>query len=122
MDVLSITVWREARSQGTAGMTAVYNVIQNRAHDPQHRWPSDPDRVCLQAYQFSCWNTNDPQRNLYPQANDKWYTEVLSIIQLDAPDTTQGANAYFDNSILPPIWADPKKLTVRIGTLAFYKL
>ena len=123
MDILGITIWREARGEGLAGMTGVYHVIMNRATaNGREGWPQDPERVCLQPYQFSCWNTGDPQRGLYPDASDKQYAEIQSICQLDPPDPTSGATAYYDTSISPPSWATPDKFTVQIGRLRFYRL
>lgn len=121
-DILAITIWREARGAGTAAMAAVYHVIANRATDKQRRWPQDMDKVCLQAYQFSCWNTNDPQRNLYPTPVDPQFQQIQQIIAGDPPDPTGGANFYYDTSIAPPNWAEQQTPTLVLGNLRFYKL
>lgn len=123
IDILGVTIWREARGEGLPGMTAVYHVIMNRATAKgRNGWPQEPEKVCLQPWQFSCWNTNDPQRALYPVPNDPQYLEAQSICNLNPPDPTGGATAYFDESIKPPVWAMPEKFTVEIGRLRFYKL
>lgn len=122
MDILAITIWREARGEGMAGMTGVYHVIMNRALADREGWPSDPEQVCLQPYQFSCWNSLDPQRKLYPNRGDVQYQQAQYIANLDPTDPTGGATAYFDSSITAPSWADPKLFTVAIGRLRFYKL
>jgi spore germination cell wall hydrolase CwlJ-like protein len=122
LNVLAVTVWREARSLGEAGICAVYHVIYNRANDPRKRWPQDLEMCCLEAYQFSCWNSSDPQRNLYPKAGDQQYAKVCAVNSLPASDPTYGANMYYDNSIPPPSWATPDKFTVQIGNLRFFKI
>jgi len=123
IDVLGITIWREARGAGTAAMVAVYHVIKNRATDPEKRWPQDMDKVCLQAYQFSCWNTNDPQRNKYPEPGDLQYQQIQQVISaVENPDPTEGANFYYDTSIAPPDWTDQHSPVATIGSLRFYKL
>jgi N-acetylmuramoyl-L-alanine amidase len=122
MDILPITLWREARGEGEAGMRAVCHVILNRAAHGSGQWPSDPERACLQAYQFSCWNTNDPQRNKYPPPGDVAYSVAYAIAEDPGPDPTLGATSYHDTSIQPPPWATPDKFTVQIGRLRFYKL
>jgi N-acetylmuramoyl-L-alanine amidase len=123
MNIVPITVWREARGEGQEAMLAVYHAILNRAAaSPANGWPSDPEKVCLQAFQFSCWNSNDVQRNLYPQTNDPQYSFASMLPATVTPDPTGGATAYFDKSIQPPAWATPDKFTVQIGRLKFYKL
>ncbi len=67
LNLPAITIWREARGEGQPGMLGVAFVIRNRA-DHGLLWPRDPDRVCLQRKQFSCWNDNDRQRDLYPDS------------------------------------------------------
>lgn len=121
MDILGITIWREARSEGTAGMAAVYNVILNRAKTGR-LWPTDPEKVCLQPYQFSCWNTVDHQRQKYPAFDDLQYKQIQLMIAGLCPDPTGGATAYFDNSIAVPSWAQPSSLKCQIGNLKFYKI
>ena len=122
MDILGITIWREARSEGLAGMNAVAHVIANRgAASPHNAWPSDVEQVCLQPWQFSCWNLTDPQRNLYPKDGDPQYA-IAQRCPMMGDDPTSGATAYFDVSILPPPWAHPEDFTAQIGRLKFYKL
>lgn len=121
MDIVPITIWREARSEGPAGMRAVLHVIFNRAaHNSE--WPSDPERVCLQRYQFSCWNTDDRQRDYYPSPTDTSYVDALALVADPGTDPTGGATAYFDSSIFAPIWATPASFVCEIGRLRFYRV
>jgi spore germination cell wall hydrolase CwlJ-like protein len=123
MNITAITIWREARGEGTPGMVGVYWVIANRAASKRNIWPSDPEKVCLQAYQFSCWNTNDPQRDLYPRTEDPQYAMAYAIVQSPGSDPTMGATGYYDLSLpTPPSWATPQTFTVQIGRLRFHKI
>jgi hypothetical protein len=126
MDILGITIWREARGEGEAGMRAVYQVIVNRAMANRNGWPYlEREQVCLQPYQFSCWNTADPQRALYPKCDgDPQYLLIQTIIgdNNNGQDPTGGATAYYDRSIPAPSWATAESLRCQIGRLRFYKL
>jgi spore germination cell wall hydrolase CwlJ-like protein len=119
MDILPITIWREARSEGADGMRGVYWAIANRA-SAKRWWPSDPEQVCLQSMQFSCWNNHDPQRNLYPKSDDPQYAIATAICSQPGNDPTNGATSYYDSSIPAPAWATPQTFTVQIGKLRFH--
>ena len=72
--IVAQTILAEARGDGRAGMYAVAACIKVRA---QKRNLSFKE-VCLQPYQFSCWNKNDPNRKkmdmllTLPQAEYAW--------------------------------------------------
>lgn len=118
--MLSLCVWREARGEGYFGMKAVASVIRNRVADP--RWPHNLRDVVLQKRQFSCFNADDPQVTKYPDFNDVWDECVRACEFSLRGDPTNGANHYHSTSIAPPKWADPAKITARIGNHIFYKL
>jgi spore germination cell wall hydrolase CwlJ-like protein len=61
--ILALTLFGEARSEDINGIVAVGHVIQQRAADSKHRWPTSVRAVCLQPFQFSCWNVIGGQRN-----------------------------------------------------------
>lgn len=105
------------------GMRAVFHVMRNRvANNGRNGWPNDIERVCLQPVQFSCWNSKDPQRSLYPAETDRQYLIAQQIIREPGEDPTHGATAYYDRSIPAPSWATPQNLTCQIGRLRFHKL
>ena len=54
-EVVAMTILGEARGEGKAGMYAVATVINTRAINRE----ITPRQVCLQPWQFSCWNDND---------------------------------------------------------------
>jgi len=57
--LIAATAWGEARGEGLVGMMAVVGVIHNRIASGRSLWTT-PAKVCLQPWQFSCWNANDP--------------------------------------------------------------
>ncbi|VVO24210.1 hypothetical protein PS723_04459 [Pseudomonas fluorescens] len=61
-DILARTLWGEARGEGLAGQIAVAWTIRNRVNDGKAKswWGEGYAGVCLKAWQFSCWNKNDP--------------------------------------------------------------
>lgn len=59
-EIFARTLFGEARGEGMEGQSAVGEVILNRLADD--RWPSTLAGVCLQPWQFSCWNDKDPNR------------------------------------------------------------
>lgn len=109
--VLAHTILGEAAGEGPEGMTAVMNVIMNRAADP--RYPDNPAMVALQKNQFSTWNSkksggNDPVAR-FPVGSEA-FEEALQIVQAVASgtveDNTQGATHFYSKSMLskPPAW------------------
>jgi spore germination cell wall hydrolase CwlJ-like protein len=66
-DVVAMTILGEARGEGKAGMYAVACVIAQRSIEWKRNGKSiTPKQVCLQEWQFSCWNKNDPNRKKLP--------------------------------------------------------
>ena len=122
MDIVPLTVWREARSEGEQGMLAVYWVITNRSIQSGRGWSSNPERVSLQANQFDCWNTHDLQRDKYPALGDNAYKLAVAICAQPGADPTAGATAYYDISIPAPSWATPDNFRVQIGKLRFHRV
>ena len=109
-------------------MLAVAFVIHNRAAHG-HPWPHDPDRVCLQRRQFSCWNDSDPQRDLYPDtpADGPSYDDAVTrwnyADSIGMTDPTGGATYYVNVSALKknPFDSPLYEPTAVIGRHTFYK-
>ena len=127
--VLARTLWGEARSQGSEGMHAVCNVIQNRAATPGW-WGSTLRDVCLDhattksgrvVYQFSCWDVDDPQaaRMRAESIDDASYpvadSLALRAVTARLPDITGGADHYYAEYIPRPKWAVGKTPTFVCG-------
>ena|SRR5271154_800963 len=126
---LACTIWMEARGDGLEGMSAVANVVLNRACHPRW-WGEDVVSVCLAPYQFSSWNegsTEIPLVQVALSGRDPTYSTayniahaVLSGILLD---NTENADSYYDPDEIdpPPTWAIPSQFTKKIGRQKFYR-
>ena len=131
---MATTLVGEALNQGDEGMRAVAWVIKNRMVDP--RWPDDCEKVCLQKYQFSCWNLSPWNlKNLHrmlmhtTKQTKEWRRarEIgEKVMTLESVDPTKGANHYHTISLLgtkkQPSWAEASKVTVQLNDHIFYKL
>lgn len=124
--ILARTLWGEARGEGTTGMQAVANVIINRVNDPKW-WGDDIRSVCLCKYQFSCWNTNDPNRAkmLAVQNDDEDFMVALSIanqaINGNLSDITNNAVNYYAKGSPMPKWAENATPCAEIGNHIFFQ-
>jgi N-acetylmuramoyl-L-alanine amidase len=126
VSVVAATLWGEARNQGYAGMVAVGCVIRNRALSPRW-WGSSYITVCLEPYQFSCWNDSDPNRAklLAVTTADPQFAEALKIAALvisgHAIDPTHNSDSYYSDTMDPPSWCEGATFTVQIGAQRFYR-
>lgn len=133
---MAATLYGEARNQPMAGMVAICHVILNRAK-AQSWYGKNPEEVCRKAFQFSCWNKNDPNFNVCQSIADQgdgatlaWleykdFTRcleaVLNVINGNSVDPTKGATHYFVTKMpQPPEWAKGKRPIVIIGDHSFY--
>lgn len=131
-EVLARTLWAEARSQGVLGMIAVANVIANRAAAPGW-WGRNIRTVCLDPYQFSCWNPTDPQHDKirrelitddeFVQADTIAQAQILGALK----DVTSGADHYVAEYALKSThWDDAHQPTFVCGEAGsrhfFYRL
>jgi|MudIll2142460700_1097286.scaffolds.fasta_scaffold65317_4 hypothetical protein len=140
-DIIGLTLWGEARSEPVEGLVAVASVIANRVRDPQGRFGKTWQEVCLKPWQFSCWIPEGGRVNYermklkaeqmmatraWPDPKETRLRECLwvarGIIDQMIRDNTRGANHYHTTVLDPPTWADPRKITVRIGAHVFYAL
>ena len=133
-EVVAMTILGEARGEGKAGMYAVATVINTRAINRN----KTPRQVCLQPWQFSCWNESDVNR---AKLGELYLTHPMRdyAIRLAANITelkksyTKNADHYCHKS-LDPYWSyriivrDGKKIrryikpVAVIGNHKFYKL
>lgn len=123
MEIVPLTIWREARGEGNDGMRAVAFVIRNRALNKFY--PNDPEHVCLQRKQFSCWNDANAERDLYPAKGDESYEMACRIWEdLGATDPTNEALFYVNPKVLVTNPFDDPRYVVSavIGRHTFYKL
>ena len=120
-EVIAVTILGEARGEGKEGMYAVACVIAQRSIE---RKKSASD-VCLQKWQFSCWNENDPNRSKLPtllHIPQAVYALHLArnIDKLDHSYVNY-ANHYHVRG-LHVYWSKNEKAVATIGKHRFFKL
>jgi len=134
-DVLSLTLWGEARNQPIEGRIAVASVIRNRI--ALGRWGNTATAVCRAPYQFSCWN---PGQDANHQELMALAGTIMGGASVDYPiftecrwiaqgclsgamqDRVEGATHYYARSMpTPPVWAAGHVPIVVIGDHAFYR-
>ena len=131
IDVLARTIWGEARSEGSAGMQAVANVVLNRVAMAARRgkfwWGNNIIQVCQKPYQFSCWNRSDPnfQKLMKVGKSNPYFAAALEIarraVDAELEDITGGATHYHADYV-SPYWVKSNKPSAIIGRHLFYKL
>lgn len=124
-EVIAATLWGEARNQGPRGLQAVACVIANRART-RYRRCTDARAVCLDRWQFSCWNEKDPNRArmlaVVRQPDDLLLQSLAladDVLAGDIADITRGARHYHTGRIRP-FWAKGKQPCAVIGDHLFY--
>lgn len=132
LEIFSLTVYGEARGEKVEGQIAVANVIKNRCvNGKTYR------DICLAPYQFSCWNKNDPNRNMLLEIgeqlihNNKVNNIHLKQIQYlvigidigSLLDNTKRARNYLTKNLYrsekAPLWAKTMTVTAQIGNHIF---
>lgn len=124
-DVVTVTqtIWAESRGEPQMGKWAVAQVIKNRAIKRK----MTPATICLQKWQFSCWNMNDPNYKIISEPNkdisgkdwDACLDAFRSVFWLNVPDITNGATHYHTQAIKPN-WAVGKEPCYVFGNHIFY--
>lgn len=127
VDTLARTMWGEARNTGAPGMRHVASVVLNRAAHPAW-WGHTVVGVCLQPWQFSCRNGDDPNRAklLAVTTADPDFVIALHIAQQAINgkllDETDGADSYYALSMhTPPAWAASAVHTMSDGWHSFFR-
>lgn len=120
-----LTIYGEARGESRDGKIGVAEVIRNRTRK-RYQSSGTVASTCLQPYQFSMWNTGDPNRRLAALADD---TDGVVLACLEAwaaaqagSDLTHGAVLYLNPHIvtnLPP-WVHEAEQVAEIGSHTFY--
>ena len=151
--VTAATAWGEARGEGGLGIQAVISVISNRVNiaraTRQHEFggggcaakdadgnsvevsPATFAAACLQPWQFSSWNIDDPNRAQILALDFDNPDEVLSAcityarqaLAGELSDNTGGATFYKTTSLpWPEEWGPEVDPVTVIGHQSFYKL
>ena len=127
LSLMALCCYREARGEPFDGKRGVCHVIQNRANKPGW-WGTSVKEVVLKPFQFSSFNSNDPNSIIWPMDNNPAWTQCLSaasaVLMGDDPDLTDGAMFYHDSSIsFPKAWGKEENYvkTLVVGKLSFYR-
>ena len=123
LEIIARTLYGEARGEPLLGRQGVGNVLGKRA---KLGWQGEttPRGVCLHHKQFSCWNANDPNREiLLGVISNDIYDSCLQLARqvLDGTlsDVTNGADSYHVTGEEVD-WSDGLTPTVVIGKHSFY--
>ena len=117
-EIVAATLILEAGGEYHEGaMESVNEVIVNRA---SKRNKSEA-MVCLQKYQFSCWNDKDARAGISKAMKHPRWGEALRIVQSPTTNYTKGADHYHADYIKNPYWAKSMTATIKIGRHTFYK-
>lgn len=129
--ILARTIYGEARGElnkpdgGKHSLEAVAWVVKNRSL--QKRFGKSISNVCLQPWQFSCWNHNDQNRQklLDVTFDDKvfqtCFLTATNVVLGKAEDCTFGADHYHALQVFP-YWAKNATPTTKIANHLFYRL
>ena len=137
------TIYGEARNQPLKGMIAVGFVIKNRAYFASkgvHKalyGDGSFASVCKRPWQFSCWNSNDPNKSILDKLTfedtktNKVFSNCYNIAKSIAEGSSEFNNPvgnsthyyadYLDRLKMPPKWAKGLKPYIKIGNHTFYE-
>lgn len=133
-EIVAITVLAEARGEGEIGMSAVACVILQRSLDGG----VSPDAVCLKKKQFSCWNSDDPQRkklkSLLSSPSAKFALDLADRVYFDIKHHSEpghknrlnrsalGYANHYHTLTVNPYWSRGEKCVKIVGNHKFYRL
>lgn len=126
-DVVAMTILGEARGEGEAGMYAVACVIAQRSIEWKRNGKAiTPKQVCLQDWQFSCWNKNDPNRKKLPTLlkthQHAAYAKMLAVNIKNLQRSYVGNADHYCHVNTHNKWTRKGKTIKVIGKHKFYKL
>lgn len=125
VDAIARTIYGESRGEGKIGMQAVTNTIMNRVAK-QTWYGLTPFEVCHKKWQYSCWNSGDPNLPIIQEADDSIpvFVDAKNIagkaVAGELEDITNGATHYYDKRIPTPDWAEGKEACAAIGHHLFF--
>lgn len=125
LETFALTLYGEARGEPIAGKVAVANVILNRWHTG-YRHKMNVKDVCLDKWQFSCWNKNDPNRDkmLSLDMEDPALCECRVIAHLGISDLLQnniGTSRHYKVTTVAANWAEGHDPDYAIGHHEFFE-
>lgn len=133
-EIAALTIWGEARGEPVEGQIAVGFVIIHRALSKKYGNIRD---ACLAPKQFSCWNEDDPNRELMLKIGDQFNLQYVTdrvlrqahwiargLIQDSFVDNTSNALNYMTKDLFHserrPSWAKNVTRVKEIGNHVFF--
>ena len=119
--IVAAVLMGEARGEGEIGMTAVVEVIRNRASEANR----SPLAIVLTKGEFSCLNDTTPEALYQRLCRMKTFPMALRIAKTCyntpelLPNVTQGATFFHQTQSNPPWLTDVRPVTT-IGNHRFY--
>lgn len=122
-EIMAKTIFGEARGETHEGQVAVACCILNRFKSGKWFAGKSIADTCQKAWQFSCWNENDPNRAVLESLTFPTYSKYFPIIEeAQREDITNGATHYYAPKVVAcPKWAKGKKPCAEIGNHLFFK-
>lgn len=119
--IIADTLYMEARGEGEHGQRAVATVIYNRAKNTGKTF----EAVCLQPFQFSCWNASKT-RKITPKTHSdaKAYELCLAIEKELLTGNFEPLGEwthYYNPRLCNPKWARDGQDKTQIGNHIFLK-
>ena len=124
LDLLTGTIYGEARGETREGKIGVALVINNRVTRPGHwNWGHNWREVVLSRDQFSCWNDSKEKiLNAKKECGEVWQEcrSIAIAVYLGLMKDNVGATHYHALNVSPN-WADKITYLCTIGNHKFYK-
>jgi spore germination cell wall hydrolase CwlJ-like protein len=123
LDTLARTIYGEARGESLTGKIAVGWVVRNRL--AAARFGASIERVCRAPFQFSCWNSGDPNLAQLESVTsaDPVFRDCIcaayAVLMNEVPDPTAGATHYHTPRV-SPAWSRGHEACARVGAHEFY--
>ena len=125
LEVLAKTIYGEARGEPQVGQEAVAFTVLNRI-EKRSWWGGDIIGVCKYPWQFSCWNSNDPNSATLNTmaADDSRLVPFLDVARRvltgQVQNTIGKATHYYAHYIAAPSWVSAGTFVTKIGRHLFY--
>jgi len=121
IDILARTLYGESVPYNAEDAQAIASVVMNRVR--MRNWPATVSEVCLQPYQFSCWNVSDPNRARIAKASGDWFDRCIEIakaaVEKRLDDPTNQSTHYHTPRVTPK-WSRNKKAVYQTAGHLFF--
>ena len=114
-DIVVETIALESSGDSFEAQVMVAQTILTRAKE----WNMTLEEVCLQPYQFSCWNEGIRQKMKKRTARELTIARK-AFKQAQISTNSLPAVTHYHNSDITPYWASSMEFVCQIGKLIFY--